>query len=101
MARSSRRPAPRAIAHVEHLEDAGQDRDVREPGRERRKTPERPVEHLLVAERGQVSGVFGHRLRHELIPEKPIMTPWTPGKCPISCRRPCRNRTFIAQRSTR
>ena len=72
--RNTDRPGPvesrpaRAVSHVEHLEDAGQDRNVREPGGERRKTPQRPIEHLLVAERGQVSDVFGHGLRHELIP---------------------------------
>ena len=35
------------------------------------KLPRRPIEHLLVAEAGQVSAIFGHGLRHEFVPGRP------------------------------
>ena len=62
-----RRPA-RAISHVNIWNTPVRIEMYEKPGRERRKTAERPVEHLLVAERGQVLDVFGLGWRHELIP---------------------------------
>ena len=47
------------VAEAEQRGDAGQDRDVAEPGRERGEAPQRPVELLLVTEAGKLAAVRG------------------------------------------
>src|SRR5260370_27811730 len=73
LADERRRPGPqegraaRAITHVECLEEAGQDGDVREAGREGGEAAERAVEFLLVAERSEIAAV---RVGHGLSPRR-------------------------------